>query len=1518
MPRSAASVTAVLSVLLQALAVTSSASTQHPGVQYQRIANPVVGCSATVSAGGHASSRGGLCTDIKSCLLSMPADCAVNTLELLPGVHSGANNTEVGIASNASVALVGHDGAKIDGGGATWLLSVVGLGSLTLTNLTLQRGFLPDFAGHGDRHGAALSVVGMGTVRATGVQFVNNEAAGSNGRGGAVFLIDNTADANDDDGNDDNNNLSHRLQRSSRWLDALFVGCTWEGNRVGSYAGGGVYIGLVSPRFLDCTWRNNSAGEGGYGGGLVWFSPSATMPAAVARAQGPAFVDCTWEFNSCGHNGGGGGACIQDASPSLVRCTWRHNFVSGGSSYGGGLELNGDSAETVAGAPQSTLVNCTWVGNSAGQGGGGTYVQAASPCFSGCTWHANTVFGAKNDDDAGDDDKLDSGTGFGGGLDLHGDKMVEGRPQSALVNCTFEFNRAGDFGGGMYVLTASPTFVGCIWRGNSLGDGDRGQLVGGSGGGLMLNGYCPWAPQSALDSCTFEDNAAGHTGGGANMQDASPSFANCRWHRNFAYVSGGGLSLFRSSSNTGTKPSALTNCVFAGNRASQDGGAVYVTLMPGLLFIGVDFLRNEATQGSGGGVRFALVAFPAEGMVQFAGCRFDSNRAPDADAGNGGGVSFVIYPKAAVSVEAPPPAVCVVTDTAFLNNSAGATGGAVAAEFPPDTPANLRFLDDSCSGAVCSEPDSPSANTPPTSFATKTARRWHRAAVLNLTNLRFERNSAANSGGALAINSGVVALVNVTMANNVAGEYGGALYLDGTASLSAFQTTWVRNKVNTDRQASSAEGQHIYAGSGGGEWNFSGGTAFEHADTNAPGLSAAKIDGVHGLTGEAGQSAVVVACPAGAVQTDSRQWVSNFMAASRDWRLEGGETTQTTTGAFWAEGYQQLPTNRTTKNNTRCQAAYFANWKCGNPPPVYPSMVYMTTNLGCKQCSRSEAALPVGGQRAGNSSQCEPCPEAWIGSGSATCDSGHVVQAPGWWRPEAEGTIRVTKDTRFWECYTHEAACLGSANTTAGAPAFDALCAPGHTGPVCALCLPGFAMVHSVCKLCPPGAWAAIGSAAALAVFGIGSIAILYYNRKRLGMTKKVSSIKIIVGFYSLLAVVEQTFAIAWPAGFQRVLSNVKAAFASVLDLSSFACAVHVDWFHKVGFWCLALIAVLVALVAAFRRAVSKFHVASAEEVDGIAAPPVQPHRKSKVVWLVTKLFGAQRPPELEVEYCGKAFNVMLLVYPFLSPAAVAVFDCRKVAGTWYLEADYSLRCFDSRWLWWATVSVFVSVFYVLGLPCLALFSVIRRSPSIEFISAGYRTDGGRIILGWEVVEMLRKFLLTSAVIFWPKGSCIQVAVAVMVSMFFLAFQMYHMPYDTRADNWFQVLALVGLLLVYFMGLLIKVQPHLESRYGFDAILQLVSGGVAAITVAVPIIHKARLKWRARGRARSGTMIEFSEPLMNDKDRGGDQSYVERLQSELRFALQRAESAEGERAAMQDQLRDVQDQLQRHEQEQQA
>jgi hypothetical protein len=123
---------------------------------------------------------------------------------------------------------------------------------------------------------------------------------------------------------------------------------------------------------------------------------------------------------------------------------------------------------------------------------------------------------------------------------------------------------------------------------------------------------------------------------------------------------------------------------------------------------------------------------------------------------------------------------------------------------------------------------------------------------------------------------------------------------------------------------------------------------------------------------------------------------------------------------------------------------------------------------------------------------------------------------------------------------------------------------------------------------------------------------------------------------------------------------------------------------------------------------------------------------------------------------------------------------------------------------------------------------------------------------------MVRKFLLTSAVIFFPKGSCIQIAVAVVVSIFFLVLHAHYTPYASALNNWLQTLALVGLLLVYLLGLLIKAQPDMENRGSFDVVLQLVTVAVAAIVVAVPVLIKANKKWQERSAVRLSEAVELA------------------------------------------------------------
>ena len=327
--------------------------------------------------------------------------------------------------------------------------------------------------------------------------------------------------------------------------------------------------------------------------------------------------------------------------------------------------------------------------------------------------------------------------------------------------------------------------------------------------------------------------------------------------------------------------------------------AVYAT---GFQFEKTTFELNEARTGSGGAINYFATASPGT-LLAFHSCTFDSNSAEQ----NGGAVLLAINPvqsgKNAPSAVAP--AVVSLFSTTFASNKAGPRGGAIDASFPPNQPTNLRFKHANCSSVpLCTQPDDITDNIQPGLFAENTARTWNRSVVLRLDNVSFAGNTAgtnadgAGNGGALAVTNGAVETVSVTSTSNTAGQYGGAFYLDGTASLHSTESTWRNNALRRP----GADGQHIYAAAGAGEWRFAGNTKFDHAAAGTSGLAAAQIDGVVGLD----SASVRVSCPPGCVQSEKSEWVDPFLATSDDWSLgEGQAVTTTTNWIFAREGRPQ-------------------------------------------------------------------------------------------------------------------------------------------------------------------------------------------------------------------------------------------------------------------------------------------------------------------------------------------------------------------------------------------------------------------------------------------------------------------------------------------------------------------------------------------------------------------------------------------------------------------------------------
>jgi len=149
----------------------------------------------------------------------------------------------------------------------------------------------------------------------------------------------------------------------------------------------------------------------------------------------------------------GGGMYNEEGNPTLIDCTFIGNFAK----EGGGMH-NRDSSNPV-------LINCMFIGNSASDDGGGIYNDD----------HSNPV----------------------------------------LIKCWFSGNSASDDGGGVYNDHSSPTLTNCIFSGNLASD---------NGGGL----HNEWASNPILTNCTLSGNEAGNEGSGiCNYIISGSIISNC-------------------------------------------------------------------------------------------------------------------------------------------------------------------------------------------------------------------------------------------------------------------------------------------------------------------------------------------------------------------------------------------------------------------------------------------------------------------------------------------------------------------------------------------------------------------------------------------------------------------------------------------------------------------------------------------------------------------------------------------------------------------------------------------------------------------------------------------------------------------------------------------------------------------------------------------------------------------------------------------------------------------------------
>ena len=471
--------------------------------------------------------------------------------------------------------------------------------------------------------------------------------------------------------------------------NATITNSNFTGNR--ARIGGGVYIGASSGNAdIDgAIWRNNVAKERGGAIDLRASSVNVTnskfydniaVNGSALYVGGVGTNNNVYSSSFVGNNATGyGGAIFWKAYAGEIEDS---NFTSNTAQYGGAIFLNGVSSN-------SNLTNVIFRYNNATKNGG------AIDCNSSNIALNNVLFEFNN---AGE---------YGGALCRESNAT-----NGTGSNNTFRSNHAGISGGGS-------AWMGVY--GVQINDYKFIDNTADVNGGAIYIAY--GSDNSVINNSVFTGNAANGLGGAIDIVADNIAIENSNFTDNHA-ANGGAIFVESDSGNTN-----ITNDIFTGNGATQDGGAINL-FASGVNINETEFYENTA--GNNGGAVYI----------------------------GGEGTSNTIH------------------DSVFEDNDAGSHGGAIDWRASAGEIIDTNFTGNSAEYGGAIYLNGISTNS-------------------NISNIRFDSNTASKHGGAIDCNATEMALTNSVFTNNIANEYGGALCREeGATGGVGLNNTFIKNHAD--------------------------------------------------------------------------------------------------------------------------------------------------------------------------------------------------------------------------------------------------------------------------------------------------------------------------------------------------------------------------------------------------------------------------------------------------------------------------------------------------------------------------------------------------------------------------------------------------------------------------------------------------------------------------------------------------------------------------------------------------
>ena len=401
----------------------------------------------------------------------------------------------------------------------------------------------------------------------------------------------------------------------------------------------------------------------------------------------------------------------------------------------------------------------------------------------------------------------------------------------------------------------------------------------------------------------------------------------------------------------------------------------------------------------------------------------------------------------------------------------------------------------------------------------------------------------------------------------------------------------------------------------------------------------------------------------------------------------------------------------------------------------------------------------------------------------------------------------------------------------------ESACSDGYEGPLCAVCSNGYYRMISTCRKCPSIKWL-IGQISLAGVFVLLVILPLIYGKRMRGTSGRsltdivVARLKIFISFYQVTSTTFDAFSyVEWPNTLLQLGTYAKFLQLNLLQIAPVNCFSHTT---NVTIYTSFVISVAL-VVSSVVVAVIYFHV-------------------RRLYLTKRKTLNARELKSLVTEAKATCFQyVFLLLFTVFPTTSAQVFQllpssCHKICidiqektCQSYVRSDYSVECYTQTYKKFAIVA-FIMLSFVVGFPLVTLLLLWKHRPKetknyddnemaagLSFLYENYTSS----CWFWEVVELIRKIVLTSVIVLVGGESRTSLGVAAIMSGLYTVLFASYQPISDQFEHWLQLVSLLATCTNMNVGMLLKI-PEENISSGIQT--EVEGTGITVILVAVNLL----------------------------------------------------------------------------------